>query len=46
MIRKIMLKSMIVARMIRTIDAFVYPVKDVGGVENLGFLKRDAYNYI
>ncbi|PKU70174.1 Protein FAR1-RELATED SEQUENCE 5 [Dendrobium catenatum] len=39
------LKSMADAG-IRTINAFSYLSEEVGGVENLGFTKRDAYNYI
>ncbi|KAI0501330.1 hypothetical protein KFK09_016274 [Dendrobium nobile] len=39
------LKSMADAG-IRTINAFFYLSDEVGGVENLGFTKRDAYNYI
>ncbi|PKU83580.1 Protein FAR1-RELATED SEQUENCE 5 [Dendrobium catenatum] len=31
---------------IRTIDAFTYLFDEVGGVGNLWFTKRDAYNYI
>ncbi|PKU75435.1 Protein FAR1-RELATED SEQUENCE 5 [Dendrobium catenatum] len=31
---------------IRTIDAFTCLSEEVGGVGNLGFTKRDAYNYI
>ncbi|KAL0915530.1 hypothetical protein M5K25_015956 [Dendrobium thyrsiflorum] len=31
---------------IRTVDAFSYLADEVGCVENLGFLKMDAYNFI
>ncbi|PKU77401.1 Protein FAR1-RELATED SEQUENCE 5 [Dendrobium catenatum] len=39
------LKSMSEAG-IRTVNAFSYLSDEVGGVANLGFTKRDAYNYI
>ncbi|XP_020684589.1 protein FAR1-RELATED SEQUENCE 5-like [Dendrobium catenatum] len=39
------LKSMSEAE-IRTVDAFTYLSDEVGGVGNLVFTKRDAYNYI
>ncbi|XP_020689581.1 protein FAR1-RELATED SEQUENCE 5-like [Dendrobium catenatum] len=39
------LKSMTEAG-IRTVDAFMYLSDEVGGVANLGFTKRDAYNHI
>ncbi|PKU84428.1 Protein FAR1-RELATED SEQUENCE 5 [Dendrobium catenatum] len=39
------LKSMREAR-IRTIDAFSFLADEVGGVENIGFTRRDAYNFI
>ncbi|KAL0907915.1 hypothetical protein M5K25_022370 [Dendrobium thyrsiflorum] len=31
---------------ISTVNAFTYLSEEVGGVENLGFTKRDAYNYL
>ncbi|KAI0529376.1 hypothetical protein KFK09_001925 [Dendrobium nobile] len=31
---------------IRTIDAFSFLADEVGGVENIGFTRRDAYNFI
>ncbi|KAL0910674.1 hypothetical protein M5K25_018751 [Dendrobium thyrsiflorum] len=31
---------------IRTVDAFSYLRDEAGGVENIGFSKRDAYNFI
>ncbi|PKU74881.1 Protein FAR1-RELATED SEQUENCE 5 [Dendrobium catenatum] len=31
---------------IKTVDAFTYLSDEVGGVDNLGFTKRAAYNYI
>ncbi|KAI0524535.1 hypothetical protein KFK09_003909 [Dendrobium nobile] len=31
---------------IRTIDAFSFLAFEVGGVENIGFTRRDAYNFI
>ncbi|KAI0498437.1 hypothetical protein KFK09_021679 [Dendrobium nobile] len=31
---------------IRTVNVFTYLSDEVGGVGNLGFTKRDAYNYI
>ncbi|KAL0916162.1 hypothetical protein M5K25_013652 [Dendrobium thyrsiflorum] len=43
--RASILKSMTEAE-IRTVDAFSYLANEVGGVENLGFLKMDAYNFI
>ncbi|KAL0922196.1 hypothetical protein M5K25_006165 [Dendrobium thyrsiflorum] len=43
--RASVLKSMTEAG-IRTVDAFSYLADEVGGVENLGFLKMDAYNFI
>ncbi|PKU68038.1 Protein FAR1-RELATED SEQUENCE 5 [Dendrobium catenatum] len=39
------LKSMTEAG-IRTVDAFTYLTDDVRCTENIGFSKRDAYNYI
>ncbi|KAL0904238.1 hypothetical protein M5K25_026321 [Dendrobium thyrsiflorum] len=39
------LKSMTKAR-IRTVNVFSYLVEEVKGVENVGFSKRDAYNFI
>ncbi|XP_020671925.1 protein FAR1-RELATED SEQUENCE 5-like [Dendrobium catenatum] len=39
------LKSMSEAG-IRIVDAFIYLSDEVGGVGNLDFIKRDAYNYI
>ncbi|KAL0920105.1 hypothetical protein M5K25_009216 [Dendrobium thyrsiflorum] len=43
--RASVLKSMTEAG-IRTVDAFSYLADEVGGVENLDFLKMDAYNFI
>lgn len=43
--KAIILKIMTYAR-IRTVDAFVYLVEEVSGIENVGFSKRDIYNYI
>ncbi|PKU81961.1 hypothetical protein MA16_Dca003978 [Dendrobium catenatum] len=31
---------------IRTVDAYAYLAEEVGGCENVGFSKRDAYNFI
>ncbi|KAI0493849.1 hypothetical protein KFK09_023974 [Dendrobium nobile] len=39
------LKSMTDAG-IRTVDAYAYLAEEVGGCENVGFSKRDAYNFI
>ncbi|PKU82171.1 Protein FAR1-RELATED SEQUENCE 5 [Dendrobium catenatum] len=39
------LKSMTEAG-IRIIDAFTYLADEVGGRDNVGFSKRDAYNYV
>ncbi|XP_020675668.2 protein FAR1-RELATED SEQUENCE 5-like [Dendrobium catenatum] len=31
---------------IKTVDAYAYLAEEVGGCENIGFSKRDAYNFI
>jgi len=31
---------------IRTIDAFSFLANEVGGVANIGLIRRDAYNFI
>ncbi|KAI0496502.1 hypothetical protein KFK09_022819 [Dendrobium nobile] len=43
--RAFVLKSMTDAG-IRTIDAFTYLADEVGGREYVGFLRRDAYNFV
>ncbi|XP_020698054.2 protein FAR1-RELATED SEQUENCE 5-like [Dendrobium catenatum] len=43
--RAFVLKSMTDAG-IRTIDAFTYLADEVGGREHVGFLRRDAYNFV
>ncbi|XP_020680534.2 protein FAR1-RELATED SEQUENCE 5-like [Dendrobium catenatum] len=43
--RAFILKSMTDAG-IRTIDAFTYLADEVGGREHVGFLRRDAYNFV